>query len=119
MSSTEQDAGARLAAALFDDLIVPTARAAGSGAPFFPLAGDARPSYYEAPLHRTMNAAELELPGDGEGKALIAALAERWRGEGDAALLELIPRLEAVAAALAVVEDEQGEAVSHHVYTMF
>ena len=122
MSSTDDNRARRLAAALFDAVVIPLAqsrRAAGEQA-YFPLSaeGDAK-SYYEKPVLRLMQAADFEFPGGGTAEMLIDALAASWTEQGESGLAAMAPMLKEIAAALAEETLEGDGSVSILCYTMF
>jgi len=111
-----------LAAALFDEAVVPLAearRAAGTQA-CFPLGPDpAAPTYFEPPSLSVMAAEDFAFPGNGTPAGLVAALAVFWAAQGESALAAMAPRLAEIAAALAEEGAEGDGRVDILCYTMF
>jgi len=122
MSSTESDDARELAAALFDEVIVPLAdaRAAAGQQPFYALRGDGgTESYFITPARRVMSAADFEFPGGGTATGLAEALAASWYAEGNPGLAAMAPALKAIADAMTVPPDDDDDSVSPLIYTMF
>ena len=122
MSQTEPNDSARLSGMLFDDVLIPLARArrAAGAPPYFPLGPDAQvDSYFDASSVRTMGAADFEFPGGGNAEGLIDALAMYWTTRGDAVLAATAPRLNAIAGALRDEAVQDDGTVDIFCYTLF
>lgn len=119
---TDMPSSARLAGALFDEVVVPLAQArrAAGAEPYFARAGDATlPTYFTKPELGRMQPSDFELPGGGTAEGLIEALAAHWSAQGEPALTALAPHLKAIAQALAEEAGEGDGSVDVLCYTLF
>jgi hypothetical protein len=122
MNPTDQEASAKLAGAMFDEVLAPIAKARkSSGKPaFFALEGEESVKSYfvPAPL-RVMAPADFELRIGDKAEELIDDLCAYWTKQGDPELVAMGARLKQVAGALS------GEAAENHgrvdilCYTLF
>ena len=122
MNSIETGLSTRLAAELFDQVLVPLAlKRRDRGAPaYFPAGRERDPaSYFSAPATRMMKAADFELPGQGTAEGLIAALGAFWQNSGETDLCALIPAMMKIATALQDEAVESDGTVSVFCYAMF
>jgi hypothetical protein len=124
MNSTrpEQERSAELAGELFDELLVPLARARReTGAvPYFPAWRDAgESSYFARSSVGVMSAADFRVPGGGSPEGLIAALSAAWREQGELQLASAEPRLVAIAHALREEASNDDGNVDIFCYTLF
>lgn len=126
MSSTDtrssERPSERLAAALFEDVLVPLAAArAARGAPaYFPATAEPGAASYFTPLAvARMAPADFEFPGHGTADGLITALVAYWQASGDAELCALAPGMRALVAALQDEAVESDGSVSVFCYAMF
>jgi hypothetical protein len=122
MNSTDDDKVKLLAAALFDEVILPLAqkRNAQGEQSYFPLSADpTKSSYYVAPFARVMQPADFEFPGGGNAEGLIDALVQYWTVQGETELASMGPKLKEIAAALATHLDAGDGTVSSFCYTLF
>jgi hypothetical protein len=113
---------AKLSAALFDDVLVPLAKArsAARASPYFPARGDRdAETYFERVSAGKMSAADFEFPGGGTPQGLIAALTAFWRAEGEQALSASASRLAAIAEALREEATADDGSVDPLCYTLF
>lgn len=111
-----------MAEALFEEAVVPLAEARRArGAPdYFPKSADPEArTYFESPACARMTAADFEFPGGGTPDGLVDALAAHWHDRGDEDLADLVPRLKAIAAALAIAPVASEGDVDILCYTMF
>lgn len=111
-----------LAGALFDEVVVPLAKArrAAGAPPFFPLQQEAsQTSYFVPPSLRVMSPADFELPVGDKAEALIDALAALWTGQGETGLAAMAPRLKQLADALSEEAAENDGKVDILCYTLF
>lgn len=123
MSSTETETqrAKQLAAALFDEVVAPlaAARKGPSREDYFPMTGDAsRSSYFDEPLVAEMKPVDFESSG-GTPEDLLDAMAAYWLAQGEAELVEMIPRMKEIAAALREAALSDDGSVSILCYTMF
>ena len=122
MNSIETRLSERLAAELFDQLLVPLALARRArGAPaYFPAGREKGSTSYFSPSSISVKeSCELELPGEGTAERLIEALAEFWERSGEADLCSLIPMMRTIASALEDEAVESDGTVSVFCYAMF
>ena len=122
VNPSKSDRSIQLAGALFDEVLVPLAKARrGSGAPpFFPLQQEAsRASYFVPPSLKVMNPADFELDIGGKSEALIDALAAYWARRGETGLAAMAPRLKQLADALGDEAAENDGKVDILCYTLF
>lgn len=121
MNQTDSERSAELAGKLFDELVVPlaAARRASGAPPYFPLRPEAGASTYFSPVSpREMRPADLELRV-GTAQGLLEALAASWTAAGEEELAALVPRLQAVADALALERAQSNGNVDVLCYTLF
>jgi len=122
MSPTDVTRAAALAAAFFDEVLVPLAegRRAAGAAPYFPRRPEASATtYFSRPALRTMQASSFELPGGGTAEGLLDALAHHWQARGEPELAALVPHLRELARALAEASAEHDGTVDVLCYTLF
>jgi hypothetical protein len=122
MNLSRSDRSIQLAGALFDEVLVPLAKARrGSGAPpYFPLQEEAsRASYFVPPSLRVMSPADFELEVGRKSEALIDALAAYWARQGESGLAAMAPRLKQIADALGDEAAENDGKVDILCYTLF
>jgi len=122
MNPTSTERSIELAGALFDEVMVPLAKARrdSGAAPFFPAKGDAsRSSYFVTPALREMRPADFELQVGEKSKALIDSLAAHWTKQGDPGLAAMAPRLKQLADALGDEASENDGKVDILCYTLF
>ena len=122
VTPSKPDRSIQLAGALFDDLLVPLAKARrNAGAPpFFPPHGEAsQKSYFGPPSLEFMTPADFELDVGGKSEALIDALAAYWARRGESELAAIAPRLKQLAAALGDEASEHDGRVDILCYTLF
>lgn len=122
MNSIDPDPSQRLAAELFDLILVPLAlaRQARGEPAYFPADREKGATSYFSPLPaRVRTADDLELPGDGTAEQLIEALATFWQRSGDPDLCCLIPAMKEIAHALQGEAVENDGTVSVFCYAMF
>ena len=122
MNPTSSDRSTQLAGALFDEGLVPLAKARRtSGAPpYFPLQEEASSaSYFVPPSLKVMSPADFELQLGDKAEALIDALAAYWAKQGEAGLAALAPRLKELADALGDEAAENDGKVDILCYTLF
>jgi hypothetical protein len=119
---SKPDRSMQLAGALFDEVMVPLAKArrSSSAPPFFPPRGEeSRASYFGPPSLRVMTPADFELDVGGKSEALIDALAAYWTRKGEPELAAMAPRLKQLAAALGDEASEHDGRVDILCYTLF
>jgi hypothetical protein len=120
MNSIKEKDKEKLAADIFEEVLVPAAldeRARGTS--FFPLRPDPEAeSYYAEPTRRVMAAPDFELRAGDSIAGFIEELAALWAGEGHTELAALAPQLAELAEEMG--EQEEGtEDVSAFMYVMF
>ena len=121
MNQTKADRSALLAGALFDEVLVPLAKAkrASGAQPYFPLGGDANAAtYFVKPGIRTMQPSDFELGADA-AEGLIEALAAFWISQGEEGLAAMAPRMKEIARALIDEAAESDGNVDVLCYTLF
>jgi hypothetical protein len=122
LSSTKENRSKELAGALFDELVLPLAAArkdAGTQS-YFPLAGEKGvSSYYDEPLLRVMQPADLEFPGGGTAEGLVEALGAYWRAQGEIGLAAMAERLKELVEPVREEVVEGDGSISIFCYTMF
>ncbi len=122
MNQTKTDRSARLAGAIFDEVLVPLARerrAAGAQAYFPSWRDEKAQSYFSQPDLTTMRLADFELHGSGTPAELVESLAAYWAAKGDTALAAMSPRLLELAEALGEEATENDGKVDILCYTLF
>jgi hypothetical protein len=122
MNPTETEPSTRIAGMLFDEAVVPLAKArrASNAPPYFPLQQDAgRASYFVAPTLNVMRPADFEFHLGEKSAALIDALAAHWAREGEGRLAAMSPRLKDLANALGGEAAENDGKVDILCYTLF
>jgi len=122
MNPTRTEPSIPLAGALFDELMVPLAKARRtSGAPpYFPLREEpSAKSYFGPPSLRVMSPADFELPLGEKSQGLIDALAAHWTRQGEPGLAAMAPRLKQLADALGDEAGENDGKVDILCYTLF
>ena len=126
MNSTETSLSAglseRLAAEVFDRVIVPLAlaRRASAAPAYFPPEREANSdSYFSRPAVCVMQAADFEFPGRGTAEGLIEQIVEYWKRSGEVDLCVLEAMMKEVALALQEEADESDGTVSIFCYAMF
>lgn len=121
MSQTDSARSARLAGALFDEVVAPLAqerRARGKQSEF-PLGPEPASTYFTPPGLRTMESADFEIAGGGTIDGLLEALVAHWAARGEAELVALAPRMREIAAALREEEARSDGTVDVLCYTLF
>lgn len=116
------DRSIQLAGALFDEVVVPLAKArrASGAAPYFPLQEDPNTaSYFVAPSLKVMSPADFEFRVGGKAEALIDDLAAHWTRQGETGLAAMTPRLKQLADALGDEAAENDGKVDILCYTLF
>jgi hypothetical protein len=122
MKQTELDRSARLAAALFDEVVIPLAKAkrGADSQVYFPLRPEAQAkSYFEPASTRTMNPSDFEFPGGGAADGFIDALAAFWAAQGETELAATAGRLKEIADALGDEVSQDDGSVNILCYTLF
>lgn len=122
MNSIEASQSERLAAELFDQVLIPMAlarRACGAPAYFPDDRETGSLSYFSSPNIPRMEASACELPGHGTAEGLIEALAVFWKGSGESDLCSLVPMMRKIASALEDEAVENDGTVSVFCYAMF
>jgi hypothetical protein len=122
MSLTETVRADELARKMFDEMVVPLAKArkAANRPDYFPRKGDPdRQSYFDQPAQGVMQPIDFEFPGGGDQLKLIDELAAAWMNDGNADLAELVPRLKVLAEVLREEVSEGDGSVDILCYTMF
>ncbi len=122
MTPTRSEPSIQLAGALFDEVMIPLAKArrTSGSPPYFPLQQEpGNASYFVPPSLEVMSPADFELPLGENAQDLIDALAAYWARRGETGLAAMAPRLKQLADALGDEAGENDGKVDILCYTLF